>query len=921
MSPITASIPVEVEAVIDLEMVDTAGDGNLTTTITRFQPGKIKAAPPKNPQDQQDQEQDGPDAAGGDGEAQPDAEDLIDGGADEAEENDGQCVDPEDLIDGGVDDDEEDENGNKKQPMAVSGHWSGVLAPLGEFASTRDRRLLKPPTDGMLRVRPLPLPLYVQYAMDSGHNGAKLGIGKIDKVWIDGTNLMGEGSFDLDDPEGLAVARKVAGGYLRFVSVDLDDDTQELGCLGDDNQLADCETMGTEAEGREGIVFADWRLMGATIVGHPAYANAFISMTESPEAGMRSLTAAAVGNTGLPLAPRNTPWDGAAAAAALLKYATSGNTVDWNKYGQGFLYQAPPGDGGPKQGDFKLPFATIVNGRLMAVWNGINKAAGAVQGSRGGVDLPSGDVSAVRGKLASLYKSARDTFKDAGIQVPWAPVTKAAATFQVSELAVGQFAPSNWRPKGEWFEQPVLEAPTTWTVTPAGRVYGHLAQWDVCHVGVDSQCLLPPRSFTDYQYFRARPLQTDSGVVHVGLITMDTGHAELDYSASPAAAHYDNTGTMAAVVTCGEDEFGIWVAGQVLPHLTPDERLRLGLSGISGDWRAIRGEMELIAALAVNSEGFPKARANSTFSRTGENGNPYSLLGAGALAPSGPALEEPEIKTISFNQVDPTTASQRLSELNNRMSRARMGMVADRLKLSTTSASAAGRAPAPVQAAASTLIGDPSADDSEDGSDGADLPPAWTTIDGGINDSGVDDLGDGWDEWTEDDPEWADECTGLICEFLDTPAGQAWMSSVERWLSENEGRDEADWTDPNPPLPDVSSDMARVGGHPYGRKGENWITRSKVGNAGHLPKYIKRIVKHLQEKGMTQSRAIATAVNVVRKMCHGTASGGPGDRLNWPKSQRNVNAKSIAEACAAAAEWEAKKAEAHARRGLKDRKE
>ena len=79
---------------------------------------------------------------------------------------------------------------------------------------------------------------------------------------------------------------------------------------------------------------------------------------------------------------------------------------------------------------------------------------------------------------------------------------------------------------------------------------------------------------------------------------------------------------------------------------------------------------------------------------------------------------------------------------------------------------------------------------------------------------------------------------------------------------------------------------------------ENWVDR-----AGGLPSYIERIAKHLHyEEGMDIGHAIATAVNVVKKMC------ATGD-LNLPGVQQ-VNAKSRAEACAAVAEWEAKKARA-----------
>jgi hypothetical protein len=75
----------------------------------------------------------------------------------------------------------------------------------------------------------------------------------------------------------------------------------------------------------------------------------------------------------------------------------------------------------------------------------------------------------------------------------------------------------------------------------------------------------------------------------------------------------------------------------------------------------------------------------------------------------------------------------------------------------------------------------------------------------------------------------------------------------------------------------------------------NWVEK-----AGGLPPYIKRIARHLQQKGKDESQAIATAVNVVKKMC------ATGD-INFPGKQQ-VNAGSQAEACAAVKSWEAKKA-------------
>jgi hypothetical protein len=80
---------------------------------------------------------------------------------------------------------------------------------------------------------------------------------------------------------------------------------------------------------------------------------------------------------------------------------------------------------------------------------------------------------------------------------------------------------------------------------------------------------------------------------------------------------------------------------------------------------------------------------------------------------------------------------------------------------------------------------------------------------------------------------------------------------------------------------------------------QNWVQQT-----GGLPQYIKRISDHLRAKGMDQSRSIAVAVNAAKRMC------ATGD-LNFPGLQQ-VNAGSKAEACAAVADWERKKAQSHA---------
>src|SRR5690606_14719643 len=60
-------------------------------------------------------------------------------------------------------------------------------------------------------------------------------------------------------------------------------------------------------------------------------------------------------------------------------------------------------------GSYKLPFADIINGRPYAVPRAIFAAAAAIQGARGGVNIPASDVSAVKSRIASYYKKLGET--------------------------------------------------------------------------------------------------------------------------------------------------------------------------------------------------------------------------------------------------------------------------------------------------------------------------------------------------------------------------------------------------------------------------------------------------------------------------------------------------------------------------------
>nr|DAE19582.1 MAG TPA: minor head component F [Siphoviridae sp. ctvv53] len=184
-------------------------------------------------------------------------------------------------------------------------------------------------------------------------------------------------------------------------------------------------------------------------------------------------------------------------------------------------------------------------------------------------------------------------------------------------------------PPEAWFKDPNLTGPTALVVEDDGRVYGHIAAWGTCHIGQVGKCVEPPTSPSNYAYFRTGALRTAEGTsVAVGHLTMGTGHAGPRDSANAAAEHYDNTGTVFADVAAGEDAYGIWVAGSLRPGITA-EQVRVARSApISGDWRTIRGSLELVGALAVNVPGFPVPRPQGLLA----SGEVKSLQASGVVA-------------------------------------------------------------------------------------------------------------------------------------------------------------------------------------------------------------------------------------------------------------------------------------------------
>lgn len=199
---------------------------------------------------------------------------------------------------------------------------------------------------------------------------------------------------------------------------------------------------------------------------------------------------------------------------------------------------------------------------------------------------------------------------------------------RVALVAAGEV----WKPPSAWFADPKLSLPTPITVTDDGRIYGHAAQWGSCHIGQEGVCVQPPHEDAHPYYRTGEVACADGSRVAVGQITVGTGHAPLHLGASPAAEHYDNTGSAVADVAVGNDAHGIWVAGAVRPGADPLKVYELQAAGqVSGDWRRIGGALRLVGLLAVNVPGFPVPKMRARVA----SGEPQALVAAGRPTVAG----------------------------------------------------------------------------------------------------------------------------------------------------------------------------------------------------------------------------------------------------------------------------------------------
>ena len=501
-------------------------------------------------------------------------------------------------------------------------------------------------------VRPLPVALSAQGEMWDDHQGSRV-VGLVTRAWVQDGHLWAEGPLDLEDEFGAEYARKLGDGFAGWVSADLSDiSLEEIPLRSDKSEWAPDELAAAYAAFESGtgdepdvagqlLRVHEWKLMGVTGVSSPAFETSRVEPVYGDEFGYgtssaaEALAASAAEHTGAMIALVPSAEDCARLAIdgyepADVLHTTLvflGDAANWSPEQRDALEVAV------RALDFICPLSGSVMGYALfnpagdepcAVYLAEASGLSAMQSCTYGViadnvDLPpipepydnflphitAGyglDVSKLTEVGPIRYDRIRIAFADTDVRdIPLEPVTAGL----VASSVVYDTAD---------FTMPEPDELTALTVTDDGRVYGHLAQAESCHIGFADVCVSPPTSATGYAYFHQGEISTTEGPLPVGKLTLGTGHAGMRQAARAAAEHYDNTGTAVAVVRCTDGLWGPWLSGRILPGIDDNRIEELRRSGVSGDWRSIQrgsNNLELVAVLAVNVPGFPVPRTRA----------------------------------------------------------------------------------------------------------------------------------------------------------------------------------------------------------------------------------------------------------------------------------------------------------------------
>lgn len=189
-----------------------------------------------------------------------------------------------------------------------------------------------------------------------------------------------------------------------------------------------------------------------------------------------------------------------------------------------------------------------------------------------------------------------------------------------------------------WFAEPTAEElpPGSGGVHYAdGRVYGWVAQAGEPHAGYPGRNLtIESLGRIDTTHFlRARFKLDDGTFVKAGAFTMNVPHSRDGAECDTASCQFDDTRTVAAVVTVGLNDRGLWFSGAAAPWLAAWDRTVFTACQPSYHMRqAPDGTWQLRAVLSVPVPGHSSPLLAAAVERSN-----LALAASAAAAPPAPA--------------------------------------------------------------------------------------------------------------------------------------------------------------------------------------------------------------------------------------------------------------------------------------------
>lgn len=536
----------------------------------------------------------------------------------------------------------------------------GVLAPEG--VETGDGRGFR---EGAISSRPLPYPLRLEVVgTHGGTTSDVVTVGRIDEAWRDDATGMWRfrGAIILSKPQASAAIEGIIDGSGTGVSIDADAMAVDMEGFSDEAVVT------AEAAGKNPTTwFSETRIAGLTIVPIPAFHEAYIALGHDFVEDMteEQITAAAGVledcGCGEDKSKSKLATGGVVPPGTMALFGESGSpgyvipkgvmeklSADTESASVAF---APGTRDGP--GWITHPIPTS---RIRRYWVRGEGAAKIRWGEGGDFNRCRAQLAKyvqnpewLAGLCANMHKEALGIWPAQHAASVRAAVLASGAlpspminlVESESEEAITAAAGFPGGFPAEWFANPKFRQLTPLTIDKeSGRIFGHLAQWGVCHIGVSGSCVKPPHSRSNYANFLKGVVDTTAGEQPVGCFTYGIGHADPRLRAAAATAHYDRPDAVVAYVNVGEDSYGIWYSGVLRPGVDEalvDEFRAVG--AVSGDWRPIgHFGLDLVASVAVNTPGFPVSIAAS-------GGEVTALIAAGMVMQPDP---EPESAPESF---------------------------------------------------------------------------------------------------------------------------------------------------------------------------------------------------------------------------------------------------------------------------------